>query len=87
MPYVIGIGRDIIIDLHAEYQGIINMYENNNITFPIKAFFGDLIEKPRRTKSYPIALVDNKINLDQLLSINLVIKSYKTLVFQEAESC
>lgn len=81
MPYVIGIGRDIIIDLHTEYQGIINMYENNNITFPIKAFFGDLIEKPRRTKSYPIALVDNKINLDQLLSINKAMR-YPTAYIQ-----
>lgn len=70
MPYVLGIGRDIIIDLHTEYKGIIEMYESNNVTFPIKAFFGDLLEKPRRRKNYPIALIDNRVNLDQLLSIN-----------------
>ncbi len=81
MPYVMGLGRDIIIDLHTEYQGIIKMYENNNVTFPIKAFFGDLLEKPRRTKSYPIALIDNKINLDQLLSINKAMR-YPTAYIQ-----
>ncbi len=81
MPYVMGLGRDIVIDLHTEYQGIINMYESNNVTFPIKAFFGDLLEKPRRTKSYPIALIDNKINLDQLLSINKAMR-YPTAYIQ-----
>lgn len=81
IPYVIGIGRDMIIDLHTEYQSIIEMYEKGNITFPIKAFFGDLLEKPRRIKSYPIALIDNKINLDQLLSINKAMQ-YPTAYIQ-----
>lgn len=26
--------------------------------------------KPRRRKSYPLALLNNKVNLDQLLAIN-----------------
>ncbi len=81
MPYVIGIGRDIIVDLHKEYQAIVEMYEKKNVTFPVKAFFGDLLEKPRRIKSYPIALVDNKINLDQLLSINKAMQ-YPTAYIQ-----
>jgi hypothetical protein len=81
MPYVIGIGMDIILDLHKEYQAIIDMYENGDVTFPIKAFFGDLLEKPRRIKSYPIALIDNKINLDQLLSINKAMQ-YPTAYIQ-----
>ncbi|MBR6150214.1 MAG: DUF2726 domain-containing protein [Lachnospiraceae bacterium] len=81
MPYVIGIGMDIIVDLHKEYQAIVEMYEKKNVTFPIKAFFGDILEKPRRIKSYPIALVDNKINLDQLLSINKAMQ-YPTAYIQ-----
>ncbi len=81
MPYIYGIGRDIIIDLHTEYRGILKMYEDGNVTFPIKAFFGDLLEKPRRIKSYPIALIDNKINLDQLLSINKAMR-YPTAYIQ-----
>ena len=70
MPYVIGIGKEIILDLHKEYQAILSMYEEDKVTAPIKAFFGELLSKPRRQKTYPIALVDNKINLDQLLAIN-----------------
>lgn len=70
MPYIIGIGFDIILDLHSEYKAICDMYECDKVTYPIKAFFGDLLDKPRRIKSYPIALVNNNINLDQLLAIN-----------------
>ena len=81
MPYVMGIGMDIIVDLHKEYKAIMEMYEKKEVTFPIKAFFGDLLEKPRRLKSYPIALVDNKINLDQLLSINKAMQ-YPTAYIQ-----
>ena len=81
MPYVMGIGMDIIVDLHKEYQAILEMYEKKEVTFPIKAFFGDLLEKPRRMKNYPIALVDNRINLDQLLSINKAMQ-YPTAYIQ-----
>lgn len=81
MPYIMGIGREIIVDLHNEYQSIIKMYEEEKVTFPIKAFFGDLLEKPRRIKSYPIALIDNRINLDQLLSINKAMQ-YPTAYIQ-----
>lgn len=75
MPYVIGIGRDRVIDLHTEYQAIIKMYEEDRVTFPIRAFFGDLLERPRRLKTYPIALLNRNINLDQLLAINNAMKN------------
>jgi hypothetical protein len=81
IPYVLSIGMDIILDLHSEYQAIIKMYESGKVTFPIKAFFGDLLDKPRRIKSYPIALIDNKINLDQLLAINKAMQ-YPTAYIQ-----
>ena len=70
MPYVIGLGMDIAIDLHKEYQAIIKMYQEDNVTVPIKAFFGDLLARPRRSKEYPITLINSNINLDQLLAIN-----------------
>ncbi len=70
LPYVIGIGMDIIVDLHSEYQAIIKMMEEGTAPIPLKAFFGDLLDKPRRTKSYPMALLNQKVNLDQLLAIN-----------------
>lgn len=81
MPYVVAIGMDIMVDLHKEYAAIVDMYENGEVSFPIKAFFGDLLDKPRRTKSYPIALVNNRINLDQLLAINKAMQ-YPTAYIQ-----
>lgn len=70
MPYIIGLGMDIVIDLHKEYQEIIRMYQEGTATIPMKAFFGDLVARPRRSKEYPIALINSNINLDQLLAIN-----------------
>lgn len=70
MPYMIGLGMDIALDLHKEYQAIIKMYQEENVTIPIKAFFGDLLARPRRSKDYPITLINKNINLDQLLAIN-----------------
>ena len=74
MPYIIGIGREIALDLHDEYKAIIDMYHKKEVTFPIKAFFGDLLERPRRSKTYPIALINKNINLDQLLAIHNALK-------------
>lgn len=70
MPYMIGLGMDIALDLHKEYQAIIKMYKENQVTVPLKAFFGDLLARPRRNKDYPIALINQNINLDQLLAIH-----------------
>ncbi len=80
MPYMIGLGMDVVIDLHSEYQAILDMYENNKVTIPIKAFFGDLLDRPRRYKAYPITLIDKRINLDQLLAINNGMKNPVTYI-------
>lgn len=53
-----------------EYNAIIQMYQENKVSIPIKAFFGDLLNRPRRLKDYPITLINSNINLDQLLAIN-----------------
>lgn len=74
MPYLIAIGRDIILDLHAEYAAILKMFEEDQVTVPIQAFFGGLVKTPGRRKDYPIALLDKKINLDQLLAIHNAVK-------------
>lgn len=70
MPYIIGLGMDVVIDLHTEYQAIIKMYQEGTATIPIKAFFGDLTVKPPRWRNYPMALLNSNVNLDQLLAIN-----------------
>ena len=70
MPYIIGLGKNPALDLHSEYKAIIEMFDKGKITVPIKAFFGELLERPRRRKAYPMALLNTNINLDQLLAIN-----------------
>lgn len=74
MPYIIGLGMDVVLDLHREYQAVIDMYNEEKSTVPIRAFFGDLLSRPVRRKEYPITLIDRKINLDQLLAINNAMK-------------
>lgn len=70
MPYLIAIGRNNILDLHEEYAAISEMYREDRVTIPIKAFFGELLKQVDRRKDYPITLLDRKINLDQLLAIH-----------------
>ena len=65
MPYLIAIEGRIQADLNREYKGILDMYEKDKVTFPIKAFFGDLLNRPDRRKEYPIALINNRINLSR----------------------
>ncbi len=74
MPYVIGLGMDIALDLHKEYQAILNMYQKDKVPVPIRAFFGDLLNRPVRKKACPITLLNRRINLDQLLAINNAMK-------------
>ncbi len=74
MPYVIGLGMDIALDLHKEYQAIMNMYQKKEIPVPIRAFFGDLLNRPVRKKACSITLLNKRINLDQLLAINNAMK-------------
>ncbi|MGD9567123.1 MAG: AAA domain-containing protein [Sedimentibacter sp.] len=74
MPYIIAIGLDVIIDLDHEYEAIIDMYNSDIITVPIKAFFGDFVKRSEKRKEYPIALLNKKVNIDQLLAINTAMK-------------
>ncbi len=74
MPYMIGLGMDILLDLHKEYEAVIEMYQKEEVTAPIRAFFGEMVSRPVRRKAYPIVLADQKVNLDQLLAINNAMK-------------
>lgn len=74
MPYMIGLGMDILLDLHKEYEAVIEMYQREEVTAPIRAFFGEMVSRPVRRKAYPIVLTDQKVNLDQLLAINNAMK-------------
>lgn len=70
MPYMLAIGMDIILDLNEEYKAIHKMYEEDKVTIPIKAFFGELLKHTIRRKDYPITLLSKQINIDQLLAIH-----------------
>lgn len=74
MPYLIAIGRDIILDLHDEYKAIDDMFQKDEVTAPIQAFFGNLVQEPASRKVFPIALLNKQINLDQLLAIHNAMK-------------
>ncbi len=74
MPYMIAIGRDVILDLHKEYEAIHKMFEQDKVTVPVQAFFGNLLKQVNRRKDYPIALLNKQINLDQLLAIHNAVK-------------
>ena len=74
MPYMIAIGRNHNVDLNMEYNEIIQMYEEDRATIPVRAFFGDLLARPVRKKEYPFAILNRQINLDQLLAINNAMK-------------
>ena len=62
MPYIIGLGMEVILDLHREYQAVIERYHAGESTVPIKAFFGDLVSRPVRIKAYPITLINQNTN-------------------------
>ncbi|MBQ9239130.1 MAG: DNA helicase, partial [Treponema sp.] len=69
MPYFLCLQRHCTVDLGKEYESILRMYAENTVTVPIKAFFGELRSAEPLPNPLPIALLNNKVNLDQLLSI------------------
>lgn len=69
LPYVIALGRDVLVDLRKEYEAVTRMYQQGETTYPVRAFFGEMVSRPVRKKNYPIALLDHRINMDQLLAI------------------
>ena len=38
MPYVLGLGMDVVLNLHDEYKAILDMFERQQVTYPVKAF-------------------------------------------------
>ena len=74
MPYVIALEMDYVLDLEKEYAAILDMYNTGSVTAPIHAFFGEILKRPGRGKQYTLALLNRKVNLDQLLAINNAMK-------------
>lgn len=81
VPHVFSIQRNAPQYLHGEYDAISAMFESDNKpTYPIQAFFGNLVRRPFRRKEYPLSLVNQQANLDQLLAINQALKYPLTYV-------
>ena len=80
LPYIFCIERQPVIDLTDEYKAISRMHDHDRLTVPLKAFFGELTAPPRRLKDYPPALINNKVNLDQLLAIHNAMKNPVTYI-------
>ena len=81
MPHLVELQYESILDIHSQYDGIVKMIESNEMSMPIKAFWGELTSKPkRRSQNFPMAFVNRNINLDQLLVINNAMKYPVTYV-------
>lgn len=68
-PKFICIKRTTMIKLEDEYNTILEMYETNNVSEPIKAFFGEINAEKINEETNPIVLLNDKVNLDQLLAL------------------
>ena len=79
-PHVFSVRRFIPEYLRDEYSAISEMVSDGKPTYPIRAFFGNLVRRPIRRKEYPLSLADQHANLDQLLAINQAIKYPLTYV-------
>lgn len=73
MPHIVALETSSS-DLTNEYDSIASSLQNGNVTTPLRAFFGEFLSRSRKRKNYPIALLDDKINLDQLLAIHKTLK-------------
>ena len=79
-PHIMVIARDLAVNLVPEYDAISAMYDEGKLTVPLKAFFGDLTKRPVRTKEFPLVLLDQRVNLDQLLATHQALKYPLTYV-------
>lgn len=75
-PFIINLGKKHTVDIEKEIKGIklmINQHEE--MSLPIRTFFGDPDSKLARRQTYPIFTVDNKFNIDQINAIDKGMKS------------
>lgn len=79
-PHVFEVRRNAPTYLQGEYDAICEMANQDKLTYPLRAFFGSLVRRPYRRKEYPLSLVNQRANLDQLLAINQAVKYPLTYV-------
>ncbi len=66
-PDIMLIQRDVSIDLSETYSAIEERYLTNNLTVPLKSFFGNITKKNNLRKKEPSLIIyDNRININQM---------------------
>lgn len=66
-PDIMLIQRDIPVDLSEIYSTIEERYLSNNLSVPLKSFFGNITKKNNMRKKEPSLIIyDNKININQM---------------------
>lgn len=68
-PKFLCVKRNMVIKLEDEFAAILKMYSDRTVTEPVKAFFGEINAEKIAEADNPIALLNNKVNLDQLLAL------------------
>lgn len=75
-PFLMKMARKLVVDIDSEFDGIRHMIRNpKTMSFPIKAFFGEINLKFKRALNYPIFTIDDRYNIDQINAINIGLKS------------
>lgn len=74
-PYIFPLQRDLIFNLKNEFDEIRRLHKDNNLTEPLKAFFGRFVKLPEETSEVPIVLLNDNANLKQLLAIHNAMKN------------
>lgn len=66
-PDIMLIQRDVPIDLSETYGVIEEKYQNNNLSIPLKSFFGNITKRNNlRRKEPSLIIYDNRININQM---------------------
>lgn len=75
-PFIFNLGKKYTVDIDKEINGIKSMVnQSEEMSLPIKTFFGDPDSKLARRQNYPIFTVDNRFNIDQINAIHIGMKS------------
>jgi len=79
-PYILSLARNIAVDLEEEYARITALHKEDKSNAPLRAFFGNMNKSMKKRKERRIAIIDEKVNIDQLRVIHNAVKHYITYV-------
>lgn len=75
-PFIVNLGKKFTVDIDKEINGIkLMVNQPEEMSLPIRTFFGDPDSKLARRQTYPIFTVDNRFNIDQINAIDKGVKS------------